>query len=815
MRNNILQAILLTISLRAAFTTQLGEQRILQSATSNDLMPLSSSLSLTNGITLDFQIQGTDIIFMIESTKPQGWIGLGFGSTMISTDMAIFFANMNGQPTVQDAYSTGQVTPQFDTQQDWTLLGSQIDSSSFKMKAKRALNTGDTGNDYVLEQGKKYDFCIAWSSSQSFVQHDDYYQFTIMLNNSEGSIQSTEITVGVPKKTLNIHKIWLFYAWGIGADIAIFVGRYLKAWKHHILVHSMLFFMINVSTITLEALVISGNNQMLQNVNNLDKNVKNHFIIGCVIMALIILQHIGGVLLKFGIEGTNKHVNTIKKFHLVSGITIYLLAKTNLLIGTEIDHITQVNYSYSQGVIISVISIVCLFLCEIFSRLYNQKSLNQIHNLGYSYLAKNISLDNHDHQELMRMLNVDKRETSQIIAALPNLKWVIYNQGVYDISEFVHPGGQFIIKEVIGKEIGRYMLGALPLEGYNFKPHTHSSSAINVLLKNKIGDLEYGESNMLQVANQGDSSKPEEKQKLHQFNLFKMVKRIQLSESIYQFDFLANDFQVKNILQGVNWIGRHYMIKEKGSNKSRLYTQLNCMTEGNINLRQQLINFTISYTDKNTVDKIEIQNINKYSQTLPFIIKKYNFSGALSKKIHEKNTQIDYQIYGPLGNGLGFSEFTKGQEICILCAGTGILPFLDLFDFLLKKQIQQIIPDHAKELDPFNINYNQYFEGCKFTVYAAFQHIDDFIGREWITYLNKLSQQSNNNLFKLVLKISKGKIPENVEKLKQNNFCDLILNEINNETYDKIYICGPPIMFNKTIEALQQNKVEKNKICIV
>ncbi|EAS06748.2 DOMON domain protein (macronuclear) [Tetrahymena thermophila SB210] len=815
MRKHIQNTLLFIISLGFVLTSQFEEQRVFQQ-NQNDLTPLSSSLSLTNGITLNFEIQGTDIVFMIESTKPQGWIGLGFGATMTNTDMAIFFANMNGQPAVQDAYSTNTVRPPFDTQQDWTLLGSSITSNSFQMKAKRALNTGDTNNDIILQQGQTYNFCIAWSSSQTFGYHDSYYSYSITLTNSQGNKQASEISVGVPKDTLNIHKIWLFYAWGIGADIAIFFGRYLKAWKHHTLVHSILFFIINISTIILEALVINGNDYKLKNVDNLDKNVKNHFIIGCVIMALIILQHVGGILLKFGIEGTNKHVNTMKKFHLVSGIIIYLLAKTNLLIGTDINNITQANYTYSQGVIISVISIVCLFLCELFSRLYNYKSLKQIHNSRNSYLTQQSSFENLEHQELMRMLNDEKREISQIKAALPNLKWVIYNQGVYDISNFVHPGGQFIINEIIGKEIGRYMIGAFPLEGYNFKPHNHSFAAIKLLKENKIGSLKYEESNMLQVVNQeNEPQKPAQKLKVQFYNLFKMVKRIQLCENIYKFDFQANDLQVKNILHGVDWIGRHYMIKTQDSSKSRLYTQLNCMTEENINFRQQLINYTQNYIEKKNTDNIEIRNVSQFSQSLPFIIKKYNFSGALSKKIHEKNTSIDYQIYGPLGNGLGFSELTKNQEICILCGGTGILPFLDLFDFLLKKQIQQTVPDRAKELDPFNISYDQYFQDCKFTVYAAFYQIDDFIGREWIVYLNQLSKLSNNNLFRFVLKLSKGTIPEGIEKLKQNNFQELILSEIKSDSYDKIFICGPPIMYNKAMESLEQNKVEKNKIFVV
>ncbi|KAL4484235.1 hypothetical protein ABPG72_003519 [Tetrahymena utriculariae] len=799
----------LFLSFGIIISTQTDQQRILQ----NDLLPLSSALMLTNGLTLSFEIQGTDIIMMIDSTQKQGWIGVGFGSTMSNTDMVIFFASRNGQPAVLDTFSSGESTPTTDSQQDWALLGSQITSSSFKMKAKRALNTGDVSQDTVLQQGTSYGFCVAWASSTSFIQHNDYFSFQVQLNNNLGTIQATALNIGVGEDALNVHKVWLFYGWGIGADIAIFVGRYLKAWKHHILVHSILFFIINVSTIVLEAIVINGNNYKLDDVSNLDTGVKNHFIIGCVIMALIILQHIGGILLKVGIEGTNKHVNTIKQFHLASGIIIYALAKANILIGTDLNSSTSISYQYNQGIIIAVISIVFLFLCEIFSRFYKYKTSNQIFDTNKSFDI-NIVNENPDHQELLRMLNVEKREISQIIVALPNLKWVIYNQGVYDISDLVHPGGQFIIKEVVGKEIGRYMLGALPLEGYTFKPYTHSSSAINLLKKNKIGDLNYGESNMLILANQGESAQPETN-KLRLFNNFKLIKKTQISESTSQFDFQANDLQVKNILQGVSWIGRHFIIKTQNSSKSRLYTQLNCMTDENVNLRQYIVNFVKNKLEKQNTGNIDVKTFNKYSQTLPFIIKKYNFSGALSKLIHEQNSQISYQIYGPLGNGLGFSQLTKNKKICIMSAGTGILPFLDLFDFLLKKQVQQTVPDHAKELDPFNINYNQYFEGCQFTVYAAFLQFDDFVGKEWIMYLNQLSKQAQNNLFKLVLKINNGQIPENVEKLQYQGYQELIMNEIKNDSYDKIYICGPPVMFNKTIEALQKNQVESSKIFIV
>ena len=62
----------------------------------------------------------------------------------------------------------------------------------------------------------------------------------------------------------------------------------------------------------------------------------------------------------------------------------------------------------------------------------------------------------------------------------------------------------------------------------------------------------------------------------------------------------------------------------------------------------------------------------------------------------------------------------------IFAGGTGILPFLDLFDFLLHKIILAMATkergiDEAKaKVDPLNFGYADFFNGMTFKVYAAF-----------------------------------------------------------------------------------------------
>jgi hypothetical protein len=36
---------------------------------------------------------------------------------------------------------------------------------------------------------------------------------------------------------------------------------------------------------------------------------------------------------------------------------------------------------------------------------------------------------------------------------------VVYKNGLYDLSDFTHPGGNILIKYIVGQEISRYLLG--------------------------------------------------------------------------------------------------------------------------------------------------------------------------------------------------------------------------------------------------------------------------------------------------------------------------------------------------------------------
>ena len=73
---------------------------------------------------------------------------------------------------------------------------------------------------------------------------------------------------------------------------------------------------------------------------------------------------------------------------------------------------------------------------------------------------------------------------------------------------------------------------------------------------------------------------------------------------------------------------------------------------------------------------------------LLFIKKNYKKNGALSTKIHSlsKKKNENYNICGPKGLGLQLKNDSTGTYIAFV-GGTGILPFMDLFDLLFKKVV--------------------------------------------------------------------------------------------------------------------------------
>ena len=94
-----------------------------------------------------------------------------------------------------------------------------------------------------------------------------------------------------------------------------------------------------------------------------------------------------------------------------------------------------------------------------------------------------------DHRKLLQMLN-EARPTEEILNELPGLRWVILDNQVFDLGGFFHPGGNFIIEAVRGREVGRFLYGAYGAESIPGTEHKHSKRAFEVLARSYIGTIQ-------------------------------------------------------------------------------------------------------------------------------------------------------------------------------------------------------------------------------------------------------------------------------------------------------------------------------------
>ena len=69
------------------------------------------------------------------------------------------------------------------------------------------------------------------------------------------------------------------------------------------------------------------------------------------------------------------------------------------------------------------------------------------------------------------------------------MNFVLWNDGIFDISKVNHPGPQFIFNEIKGREIGRFIFGAYGLESTELKEHIHSKDAITLLEDCWVGEV--------------------------------------------------------------------------------------------------------------------------------------------------------------------------------------------------------------------------------------------------------------------------------------------------------------------------------------
>lgn len=88
---------------------------------------------------------------------------------------------------------------------------------------------------------------------------------------------------------------------------------------------------------------------------------------------------------------------------------------------------------------------------------------------------------------------------------------------------------------------------------------------------------------------------------------------------------------------------------------------------------------------------------------LTFCVKRYR-SGVFTNFMFSSWKDKTFSINGPYGRGLRLKGKMKNGFYIIIAAGTGVLPFIDLFHYLLLKTLYKLVVQKAGEVTAKKIN---------------------------------------------------------------------------------------------------------------
>ena len=189
---------------------------------------------------------------MIFQTKMPAntYFAIGFGYTMLDTDMIIWQADPN-EPEVKDIWATGYGKVEFDTDQNLeTTFDCKVGNEWCEFTTRRAIDTGDDKQDMLVELDKNMMMCYSFRTEGfELEKHEGIGRFTLNFQ-SDGQVSGKN---GLDLPWLSIHGWWMWAIWMPNGLLLLISKRYIqKYWKlmhylHAIFGHIVLWITIRES----------------------------------------------------------------------------------------------------------------------------------------------------------------------------------------------------------------------------------------------------------------------------------------------------------------------------------------------------------------------------------------------------------------------------------------------------------------------------------------------------------------------------------------------------------------------------------------
>lgn len=243
---------------------------------------------------------------------------------------------------------------------------------------------------------------------------------------------------------------------------------------------------------------------------------------------------------------------------------------------------------------------------------------------------------------------------------------MILNEMVLDVTDYaeLHPGGKFMIKINVGRDISKFFYGGYCLDGnltsMNPEGYNHSNYAKLVVNDLTVG-LYHRETHPMHITCFVD------KKKTHMWNDTTATVKFENIDKKRVTCFV-------NFHNGMESIGKHYKLRShKNMDVHRHYTICNTMQPEMYN---GLLKCLKSGGDVTAFDVKMLKEGALAARHICLTMKNYKQDKGFSFRPFDKDDNFgEFEVFGPIGKGLGVDS----DSVCVAYAGgTGVLTFLDL-----------------------------------------------------------------------------------------------------------------------------------------
>ncbi|GBC41947.2 heme peroxidase [Rhizophagus irregularis DAOM 181602=DAOM 197198] len=408
-------------------------------------------VSLADGFDMQWKIEGSDVIFLITVSSINSWFGIGFnpnGAAMKDTDMMIFWNNEDSSGVVgmnykgvDRAVKPRQLPP--DDQIITLLSGTSVASGLTTVEVRRPLNAKNRKS-----LNNQIEMVFAWNLNSKTLSYHGGNRGTKMINLLTG--ESSGFADAKQKSLLLMHGIVMFIIWGVLFPGSVWIVRYLRHIDSYMTQHRNL----NL----LGGAIVAAFGAVAMSVVDLQAS-SPHGIMGIIIFAITGVQIALGILAIWALANVESAatgiVRYLKHFHFYLGGALLLAAWANIYLGM-IQFDTKFNGNNKNRPYIWAYTgwLVMFGFIITASEFYYR-----IRNMQFLWPVKSTD----EMSRRIRDCIPDK-----VYENLPSITWNEFNQRVmtgaslviaeglvFDIHRWIpiHPGGQKILKRVIGTDI--------------------------------------------------------------------------------------------------------------------------------------------------------------------------------------------------------------------------------------------------------------------------------------------------------------------------------------------------------------------------